>query len=190
MSNYHEIFNRVELSASMPSRIKIEPYAPKHIEVFDLMILPEYDKFFYEGDIKLFKSRLKVFAKSLSLSGSGTGVVATDNGKAIGFATSISSKHFLMIAIHPDYAGKGVGKILLGLVIEKLHQQGITNILARTKKINLPMQGILGTVGTIVEDDPDGENDDSYLYQIESNPLTKKELIQFKSTLEKMSTPK
>lgn len=171
---------------SSSPQISIAPYQPEHHPVFNLMMLDEYDKFFYEGDEKEFNEKIKMFSDSLGPKGSGTGVVALDGGNPIGFAVSITTRRYLVMAVHPNYSGLGIGKILLSLVVEKLHRAGISKIQARTKKTNLRMQSILNTVGEVVRGD---SSDDEYLYIVKSGTLSPDVISQYDDVIENMPNP-
>ncbi|MBN2061409.1 MAG: N-acetyltransferase [Deltaproteobacteria bacterium] len=73
-----------------------------------------------------------------------TGSIRDQNGKVVGFGMlrthnpmpTFSRTAEVTYFIHPDYTGKGLGKILLGSLEKGAVEKGITNILANISSLN------------------------------------------------------
>lgn len=162
--------------------VKVVPYEDKYSSVFELMISKEYDHLFYNGDLTTYESRVKNMRLSLSDKYSGTGVVALVDDKAIGFAIAVTTKHSLVIAIDSEYTGNGLGKLMLDLVITKLHNAGINSIVATTALSNKRMQSVFNKIGLVTSKTPEGIN-----YEI--NKTNGVDLKDHTKTLAGMSKP-
>jgi L-amino acid N-acyltransferase YncA len=73
-----------------------------------------------------------------------TGSIKDENGKIVGFGmlrthnpvVTFSQTAEVTYFIHPDYTGKGLGKMLLGSLEKGAIKKGITNILANISSLN------------------------------------------------------
>lgn len=161
----------------------LEPMSRQYAAAYDLMLLPEYDALFYKGDRKLFKKRVEIFNTSLSAGKSGTGVVLLYRNIPVGFCIGVTINHRLVICIAPEHRRKGLGSIMLGLVMKKYAEAGIHDVNASTKDHNAPMQSIFDKTGRRVE----GE-----LGHVEyelSNDNSSIDVSSFGSVLSAMKTP-
>jgi ribosomal protein S18 acetylase RimI-like enzyme len=62
-------------------------------------------------------------------SGGVVGFVCTYNNNVVGFCSGdLGSGEILVLAVLPDYEGRGVGKRLLSSVVARLHQTGVRRV--------------------------------------------------------------
>jgi len=68
-------------------------------------------------------------------------LVAEDDGKVCGYAGMwkiIDEGHITNLAVHPDYRGKGYGKMLIQSLISYSRGNGISAITLEVRKSNIP----------------------------------------------------
>lgn len=167
------------------SNYDVVPMEEKYSDVYDLMILPEYDKFFYNGDMKEFHYKKDMFNRGLTPEYSGTGAVALYKGKPVAFCIGVTTRHFIVTATDPEHTGKGLGTLLLELTLRKYHLSGVLTARASTKKFNTPMQSILEKFGKRIKEQ---RSEGSYMYELDT--YTSRDLTQYEECIAGMNVPK
>ena len=68
-------------------------------------------------------------------------IVAEINEKLVGYAglwKIVDEGHITNVAVHPDYRQKGIGKALVGVLIESTSDEGILSYTLEVRQSNLP----------------------------------------------------
>jgi len=98
--------------------INVQEY-PAVVEVWEASVRATHD-FLKEEDIKFFKPLiLNEYLSAVDLRG------VRDQKKAIIAFLGVAENNLEMLFIHPDYRGKGIGKMMLDYAVEKLQVEKV-----------------------------------------------------------------
>ncbi|HHV79382.1 MAG TPA: ribosomal protein S18-alanine N-acetyltransferase [Firmicutes bacterium] len=77
-------------------------------------------------------------------------IVCQVEGKLVGYAgmwVILDEAHVTNVAVHPDYRGKGLGRLLMNELIERAKSRGARKMTLEVRKSNTVAQGLYSSLG-------------------------------------------